>query len=120
MKVLDKHALGMIHADYQGCTRMNCNGCHDDERCSFWDAVENLKEIDAELVRHAYWEKENLSEWRDMSRYFKCSNCGKLAQMGYYTEKCKYDYCPNCGAKMDGGKEDAKQQAETDNDSETS
>ena len=33
-------------------------------------------------------------------RNYCCSVCG------YDIEKTKYNYCPNCGAKMDGGKDD--------------
>ncbi len=33
----------------------------------------------------------------------KCSACGAAFQ-GYYAD---YQYCPRCGAKMDGGKDDA-------------
>ena len=40
-------------------------------------------------VRHGRWKSytKNLGE---------CSNCG-------YVVSIRYDYCPNCGAKMDGG-----------------
>ena len=35
--------------------------------------------------------------------WWHCSNCGRLAS-GVET---RFDYCPWCGAKMDGGKNDA-------------
>ena len=43
---------------------------------------------DVAPVRHGRWESytKNLGE---------CSNCG-------YVVSIRYDYCPNCGAKMDG------------------
>ena len=48
---------------------------------------------------------------------FLCSECGfccadytetKYDEDGDYTYscECEFEYCPNCGAKMDGGKED--------------
>lgn len=43
--------------------------------------------------------------WIDAREYcgdYMCSNCDAL----YGTNKFKY--CPNCGAKMDGGNEDGK------------
>ncbi len=33
--------------------------------------------------------------------WWHCSNCGRLAS-GVET---RFDYCPNCGARMDGGSE---------------
>lgn len=46
--------------------------------------------INAEPVRHGKWVKKNES-----SRIIKCTECGR--------EKIfKENYCPNCGAKMDG------------------
>ena len=40
--------------------------------------------------------------WRQ--GFAKCSNCGKE----YYAQVINhFGYCPNCGAKMDGGDSDA-------------
>ena len=40
--------------------------------------------------------------WRQ--GFAKCSNCGKE----YYAQVINhFDYCPNCGAKMDGGADNA-------------
>lgn len=50
-------------------------------------------------VRHAYWKKIGML-------LYECSNCQKIAP--YYTEGThvvywsELNYCPNCGAKMDG------------------
>ena len=41
-------------------------------------------------VRHGYWEKLKDGYW--------CSNCCILEK----DLKQEYNYCPNCGAKMDG------------------
>ena len=54
--------------------------------------------IEAEPVRHGYWENAN---GRPKTYIRKCSVCGKEA---YFCGRgCSYKYCPNCGAKMDGG-----------------
>ena len=53
--------------------------------------------IEAEPVRHGYWENAN---GRPKTYIRKCSVCGKEA---YFCGRgCSYKYCPNCGAKMDG------------------
>ena len=49
---------------------------------------------DAEPVRHGYW-----IDVRDKFNYcmgVKCSKCGRRVKNG------GENYCPNCGAKMDG------------------
>ena len=53
--------------------------------------------IEAEPVRHGYWENAN---GRPKTYIRKCSVCGKEA---YFCGRgCSYKFCPNCGAKMDG------------------
>lgn len=59
-------------------------------------------------VKHGHWEEENT---RTHSMQFKCSVCGRIAyypQNHHSTEpkRCGYAYCPNCGARMDGGKDE--------------
>ena len=56
--------------------------------------------IEAEPVRHGYWENAN---GRPKTYIRKCSVCGKEA---YFCGRgCSYKYCPNCGAIMDGDAE---------------
>ncbi len=50
---------------------------------------------DVAPVRHGYWINENF--------YTHCSACGKMAIYDKYGQEVESDYCPNCGAKMDGG-----------------
>ena len=51
--------------------------------------------IEAEPVRHGYWENAN---GRPKTYIRKCSVCGKEA---YFCGRgCSYKFCPNCGAKM--------------------
>lgn len=58
-------------------------------------AIEALEPADVVQVVHARW--ENYSPVT-----IKCSQCGHVIHDWRYSE-CKY--CPNCGAKMDGGGE---------------
>ena len=51
--------------------------------------------VDAVEVVHARW-----FDVRKFCGDYMCSNCDAL----YGTNK--FNYCPNCGAKMDGGNED--------------
>ena len=50
---------------------------------------------DVAPVRHGCWINENF--------YTHCSACGKMAIYDKYGQEVESDFCPNCGAKMDGG-----------------
>ena len=85
----------------------NCLDRIDDEKNKLWynflrNVVQGVPAEDAELVRHGHW---RITE----NGFFRCSQCN------YFTTKAGtqngdyfsfWDYCPNCGAKMDGGKND--------------
>lgn len=45
-------------------------------------------------VRHGQWEQGDMYDYGDV-----CSLCGWDSAQ----EPCRLPYCPNCGAKMDGG-----------------
>ena len=57
--------------------------------------------VDVAPVRHGCWERvipsKSAAKW---STRVSCSNCHSA---GY----AHHNYCPNCGAKMDGGNDDA-------------
>ena len=56
-----------------------------------------MPEIDAEPVRHGRWTVVILDiGGGDKIRMLQCSECSRNANM-------KFDFCPNCGARMDGG-----------------
>ena len=60
--------------------------------------IEEAPTIEAEPVRHGYWENAN---GRPKTYIRKCSVCGKEA---YFCGRgCSYKFCPNCGCKMDKG-----------------
>ena len=54
--------------------------------------VVKIPAADVELVRHGKWIPYNAKKC-----LYTCSECNALP-------KDKTKYCPNCGAKMDGGK----------------
>lgn len=78
-----------------------------------YDDIENMPTIDAEPVRHGHW-FEGGGLLMPMHKYDEYTNpeavfyatCSKCR----VTINCNgvlggYSYCPHCGAKMDGGKE---------------
>lgn len=63
-------------------------------------SIENAQTVDAKPVVHGRW-----IETPSMAPEYECSNCGRTYE---WWEVSEAHYCPNCGAKMDGGNEDAK------------
>ena len=57
------------------------------------NAIHNAPTVDAVEVVHG--------RWIEYKSFMKCSECGSH---WYYTDNHCYlfNYCPNCGAKMDG------------------
>lgn len=66
--------------------------------------LEKLPAADAGPVVHGRWEPCFDENCKCRWGFGKCSNCGQE----YYAHSINYyKYCPNCGAKMDGGDTDA-------------
>ena len=65
---------------------VRCRACWVDDTL---DYIDSEPAADVAPVRHGQWKSytKNLGE---------CSNCG-------YVVSIRYDYCPSCGAKMNGG-----------------
>ena len=61
--------------------------------------VKHAPTIDAEPVRHGRW--GNVLHDNPGPLEGICSLCGHFCKHAKY-----YEYCPNCGAKMDGGEND--------------
>ena len=68
---------------------------------SFYDALQTIPAADVAPVKHGCW--------ISLDDYFEdaqCSECGDALVIGdcSFNDFCEgYKYCPNCGAKMDGG-----------------
>ena len=81
----------------------NCHGYSGSKKAIYREAIlavksilHSAKPIEADPVRHGYWENAN---GRPKTYIRKCSVCGKEA---YFCGRgCSYKFCPNCGAKMD-------------------
>lgn len=67
--------------------------------------VEEAPAADVAPVRHGQWESEGAK--------IRCSACAHRVYLGsadenvHDEEKKAFGYCPHCGAKMDGGDDDA-------------
>lgn len=78
----------------------------------FWGGVHTAREqhelvvqpMEVVEVVHGRWEKEKSHADFDS---MKCTACGGLLLVCWHTDLDYYNYCPNCGAKMDA-KEVAK------------
>lgn len=65
------------------------------------DKVRALPTVDAEPVRHGKYigtEFDGYADGCPVYYEWKCSECGCV----FEEEEPTYNYCPNCGAKMDG------------------
>lgn len=56
--------------------------------------LKKVPAVDVAPVRHGHWINENF--------YTRCSVCNNMAIYDKYGQEVESDYCPRCGAKMDG------------------
>ena len=63
--------------------------------------IDNIPTADVEEVRHGEWIIHE-DDW--FGDYGECSKCGQ-SYVPLEGERLDWNYCPNCGAKMDGGRE---------------
>lgn len=59
--------------------------------------LNNVPTADVVEVKHGEW-KQCFEDWRKQIEGDECSACGF---QHYGTSISNYNYCPNCGAKMD-------------------
>ena len=88
----DEYCMHCEHSD-----GVRCENCHyEDVRI----AIKSMPAADVQPVKHGHW-----SECYTDTHHYSgiCSVCGK-ASIKSLTEKL-YNYCPKCGARMDGEQE---------------
>ena len=63
--------------------------------------LEMMHTADVEPVRHGWWERTD--DDRNSLSTFRCSSCGEELCFEFDEDllSLNYNYCPNCGAKMD-------------------
>lgn len=67
-------------------------------------ALQKYQKADVEEVRHGRWEDSRRLDFGGIYHWFRqCSEC--LYEREDYTPEKDTNYCPNCGAKMDGDTE---------------
>ena len=65
------------------------------------DDIDAQPTVDAAPVVHGHWTSIDEDE-RGYAEEYECSVCKRDTLLGYYDTDCDYQYCPYCGAKMDG------------------
>lgn len=70
------------------------------------DEIIKAPAVDDVEVMHGYWIGRPLDNFRKYE--VKCSECGFVGIGNYdqYLEPYDFNYCPNCGARMDGDASD--------------
>ena len=63
------------------------------------EEVINFPAADVKKVIHAHWIDENPEDLLDVR--MRCSNCRTI-----HAPYAHWHYCPSCGAKMDGGRDE--------------
>ena len=63
--------------------------------------IHSEKAADVAPVKHGRW------IWHSEERGYLCSECGSGCLLNYESDWHKSDWCPHCGAKMNGGEPDA-------------
>ena len=65
--------------------------------------IHELPTTEAVLVLHGRWVKAHGMMPPEYHHRKQCSMCGGWALQDYFGRERMSHYCPNCGAKMDGG-----------------
>lgn len=104
-RVIEEHNNAqkpMTNADCTGLCETCLHAAVCAKRAATGGNVQNCQHYAEE--RHGRWINEGDGDWR-------CSVCRRLYTFDDYgdidpKEDCGCNYCPNCGAKMDGGNDD--------------
>ena len=95
VRLIDADALKNDLCDF--CTAQNeeMEGC---DHCMTLDIIDQQPTVDAEPVRHGRW----IPVTNGRGGY-ECDQCRNYAPSYQTGKEHLSDYCPHCGARMDGG-----------------
>lgn len=65
------------------------------------DQIERIPTVDAVEVVHGYWDDSGRYQFPSGKKAIRCNICGCALSEGEY-HLFNWNYCPVCGAKMDG------------------
>ena len=105
--LIDREALKAAHGlgtDCGNCKQSarSCQYDRDFSRMDFCEWIDDAPIIEAVPVVHGEWKPFDLTYGRSV---YSCSVCEQATEVPMCMEKPMYAYCPNCGARMDGGKD---------------
>ncbi len=60
--------------------------------------VSKASPLNVAIVKHGQWIEDH--------EYLKCSECGVMVMDAFFDDIEDWNYCPNCGAKMEDGAAD--------------
>lgn len=102
MRPIDADVLEREHCS--DCNEEAREICKNDPICATMMWVREAPTIDYAPIVHGEWKYFTTSEKTvHITNWLQCSVCGRMWDR---LEGTKYNYCPSCGAKMDGGKKD--------------
>ena len=73
------------------------------ELCVCKPTIDKMPAVDAVEVVHGEWIRNE----DDECYWYTCSECAEYPMRDRWGEEKLTDYCPHCGAKMDGGNDGA-------------
>lgn len=88
MRLIDVDGINDFYIDFSSYKE-----CPDEDDVKAW--LDEQPTIEEEPVRHGEWVIVDATSYDDVCT---CSECGGFAPSGFI----KSNYCPKCGAKMDG------------------
>ena len=71
---------------------------------SMIDVVGSIEAADVQPVKHGRWIANNKDN-RGYADCYTCTNCDDYVYTFTLMKDCEFEYCPNCGARMDGDAE---------------
>ena len=103
MRLIDADALQRkICGAKCGCEYEDCGNEGD---CAFDHFIFRAPTIEAEPVVRGRWDDSGRYTFSGGSTAVRCTNCGCALTVSEYHLN-NWNYCPVCGAKMDGGDSD--------------